>query len=974
MPTDATVTGPQHNAPQPWRCVGAVVSSLCCLLTGVLFAAEPLQFRFDDLRPSWTWRADRTEVRLLKHERDRTAGRESGGEMVEFVARNKEAVVRLDHQVPPCRVLDELEASVWVRPSQPGWWLEVRVVTTGIRDPVTNQPASFFLKSDVARDPARWQRLRCRTADREIRQQLVLLRGQFPGNGDPGEMYVDQVVLACRTDATSPSTLVIDDLELSPVVPATVAEAEETPAAPSQFPPVEFPMDRIQIDGRPFFPRILRDHGETAATLAETGCNLIWVNDVQNSARLKGLADQRLWALATPPRPHDDAGDPLSAKSAGLVPFTAATDPVLCWLMGVRLNGGDRERTVDWIEQVRAADRRRNRPIMAEVTEQERLFSRDVQLLGLSRHVLQTTLSLPDYRDWLAEHRALARPGAYCWTWIQCEPSPASVQATSAWAALPQLEPEQIRLQVYAALGAGCRGIGFWTSQPVDANDPAARERFLAIKQINLELELLEPWLATVGSVSRIPCQLQPTGSSDDAPSPRRKLSNPSAAAQNLLGAIGGRANEADAGTPGLSATVLRTDYGTLVLPMWLEPSSQFVPAQAAGHNLTFVVPGAEETAAAYEVSPTRIVSLGKAAHDRKAGGRQVTLTTFDQTAIVWLTSNQQHVETMRQRIAGLQKASATVELELAKRKLDRVGQVDQQLQEVGARVADGPQIVGRAKLRLERAQVAFQSGDYHDARVKSDEALQLLRILQRLHWDDALKHVTSPVSSPYAVCFQTLPDHWRLVGHIGRSAVRDGRNLLSSGEFEDRDTLVAEGWEHTQADHEGLHASAELIPGGHKGRYALRLVCAPMAGQDPSLPTQPAVSYLTPKLHVRAGQLLHISGWVKLEKPIVGSRDGLQIHESLLGRTGALRYRDATDWTRFELLREVVTTGDWRLTMSLTGLGEARIDDLQVIALEPVREEASVSDPPVIQPVGGNGLLDRLPKLPGFSPRRRGE
>jgi hypothetical protein len=943
---------------------------VCFVCAARLPAAEPHRVTFDDPRPSWNWASDPADVRLLKHERSQSAGRESSGERVMFLPRRADVSIRLEHHLPACRVLDELETSVWIRPTQPGWTLAVRVIAPGIRNPTTGEPASFLLRGDVARTPERWQQLRCRTTDHAISQQIRVQRARYEVAADPGELFIDQVVLLFRAQDAVETALAIDDLEVSPVVLVEAASATEPELRDTELPSVEFPLQRLQVGGRPFFPRIVRDHGEPMKTLADSGCNLIWIEADCEVARLRSLRSHGLWAMAMPPRPQSESGDVLGASSAGLVPFSATTDPILCWLMGVRLGAVERERTVEWIEQVHAADRRRNRPIVAEVVADERLYSRDVQMLGLSRHVLQSTFSLPDYRDWLAERRALARPGAFCWTWIQCESSPVLQQSLSAWATPPQLEPEQIRLQVYAALGAGCRGIGYWTTQPLDGATPAQRELALAIQQINQELSLLEPWLATVGGVSHIPCQIITESPQERTDPARRVLEGASATARNLIGA-GSRRQDNLRSPAGLSATVLRTDFGTLVLPVWLDPQSQFVPAPAAAQSITFVVPGAEESAAAYEVSTTRIASLSEPQRERVAGGKQITLSRFDQSAVVWLTSDQRLVEAMRQRIAAIEKSSATVSIELARRKIDRVGTVDARLQEVGARQEDGAQIIGGARLRLEKAQAALQSRDYHTARLLADDAARFLRMLQRAHWDDAVKHLSSPASSPYTLCFQSLPDHWRLVGHVGRSRQRDARNLLASGEFEDYDTLVAENWEHTQTPHEGLHAGAELVPGGHKSRTSLRLTCVPMTGVQPPVSlTQPAVTVITPPLHVRAGQILHISGWVKLDKPIVGSRDGFQISESLLGRSGAVRYRTATDWVRFEMLREVIASGDWKLTLSLTGIGDARIDDLQVLALDPLPDADFAAEEPTIQPAGG--LLDKLPRFPGLPTRRR--
>ncbi|MDZ4687535.1 MAG: hypothetical protein SH850_20890, partial [Planctomycetaceae bacterium] len=297
-------------------------------------------------------------------------------------------------------------------------------------------------------------------------------------------------------------------------------------------------------------------------------------------------------------------------------------------------------------------------------------------------------------------------------------------------------------------------------------------------------------------------------------------------------------------------------------------------------------------------------------------------------------------------------------------------GLVDQELQLLGPSQPDAPQLLGRAKLKLDSAQAAQSSGDTHRAWSQSAEVLQLLRILQRAHWDAAVRDLSSPASSPDTLCFQTLPDHWRLIAELGRSRTREPNNLMRSGGFEDLDTLIAESWKNLHTAPAELRTSAELFPTGHGSRHSLRLVCEPAAGVNVLPPlSDPMITVTSPGLPVRAGQILHISGWVKIVKPVTGSRDGLLIYESLLGRPEALRYQAESDWQRFELIRRVTGSTDLRITLSLMGPGDVLIDDLQVVPHEPRPAPTDPGDKPAIEQTAGSRLLDRLPKIPRFVP-----
>lgn len=940
------------------------------------WSAPPFVEHFDGEQATWRLRETPRKVTVAPAQRNPQAGRTGGGEVWRFDCQIQQSTVRLEHRVPSARVFDEVTASVWVRADNPGWTIDVVIVCPGLIDPKTDQPAEIVLAGDVYRDAGHWQPLQVRTSDRLLAQKLVHLRARFGATVELGEMYIDRVALGCPLPS-GPGQIAIDELELSPVVTptSTIPNRLSNPSVEtSTAPPVSFRLGRLQVGGRPFFPRLVRHRGEAPQSLAAAGFNTVWIEDVDDSEFMTQLRAQQLWAAATPPQPPGEPRVALSTSTPGLMPFSPATDAVLCWMLGARVPGEDRPQLVNWIEQIEMADRRRMRPIAVDVLGDERLFSRDVGLLATSRHPLQTTFSLVEYRDWLTERRLSARPGTFFWTWIQTEPSPSLQALYRQGHASSQLEPEQIRLQTYAALAAGCQGLGFWTTSSIDGDDPSAQERRLILQQLNLELALMEPWLATTKSVSRAPCAFSTPPAVTTSKTGRN--SPFTSVLPNRL-ERDAQARTRDAATKrqqslaeDLSAAVFSTEYDTLLMPMWLEKQAQFVPPPSAAHNLTLTVPGGGQTASAWEISTTDISSLPS---EPVAGGRRITLPALDQTAIIWLTSNTKNVEGVRQRIQGLKGASARIAVELARLKFARVAHVDQTLQMIAPLQADGPQLLGRARLALDRAESALRNGEHHQARLAANESMQTLRILQRGYWDDAVKPMTAPVSSPHTMSFQTLPEHWQMVAQLGRSRSRDDRNLLPAGEFEDVDTLIAERWKNEHRAPEGLRTTAELFPSGRSGRFALRLACEAGPGAPPPEPlVTPAISVTTPAIAVQSGRLLHISGWVKLRQPVTAHPDGLLIYDSLLGKTGALRFHAKCEWTKFELIREVPESQDWTLTIALAGVGDVLLDDLQVIPQERWSDAAQTESDAPIQRTSGTTLFDRFPKLSRFTPARR--
>ncbi|MEK6259454.1 MAG: hypothetical protein AABP62_12625 [Planctomycetota bacterium] len=938
--------------------------------TGRLLA-EDFEFDFDGPGQSWQVRCRETDAKLTIQERRREAGHRGGAELIRLKVVRDNVPLRFEHEIPTAQVLDELEARLWVRSDCAGAVLALRIGFRGLTDPETGAPLSTIVTGDAYQTPGQWQELKCRTSDKAVNDQLRLLRARKRVTIDPATMFVDRVIVGCNLSAGT-AELLLDDLTIGPIVPVEVDPRSDRSVMPvgakdsdrSNAVPVEFRLHRLRVEGKPFLPRIAVYHDERPEALAAAGFNVAWVSDVEATAITGPLRRQGLWLTAIPPFAKDNTGEPLDSEDASLLPFAPGSSSVLFWMMGARLTATGRPRLQSWTNQVRDADRVFKRPLAADVADDERLCSRHLDLLGISRHVMNSEVTLLDYRESLVQKRDRAWPGTLCWTWIQTEPSPELMDLAPSAGTTPLLEPEQIRAQVYAALAAGCRGVGYWTTTPLDGEGTAARERLLTLTQLNLELALLEPWLATGSSVQLIPFTVDARHAEQPAPAMTKTLLGGKSADRKPDSAAD-KQRERE-----LTAALIRSEFGALLLPMWLEDRSQFVPGQLAASNATIIVPGGGETASAWEITTTgRLQNL---ARETVAGGIKIVLPRFDQTAAILITSDQSVVEQLNQRILAMQDRSAAACVELSQLKLERVRQVDQQLQQLGVGLPEARRLLEQAKQHSNNADAALKQQQYQSARQHAADAMQLARMLQRAHWENAVKKLPSPVVSPHALSFQTLPAHWRLMRGMPERSLVAAPNKLPSGEFEDLDTLIAAGWRHEQRAIPGVQSAAELHPSAKQGQYSLRLAAQSTADEQPpvSLNKIP-VTVVSPPLSVHAGQVVRISGWVKLPQAVLGSLDGATIHDSLLGKTGAWQVKAARDWQRFELLRVVPESQDLTVTISLHGLGELAIDDLQIVAFAPPAEVAESPSPsePAVKPAKFSPLdvldLRRLNPLP---------
>lgn len=935
---------------------------------------------FEDVQPTWQVINDPSSVHVLRQVRSKALVHEGhAAELIEIDNRGVDANVQLELNLPAARLIDELTLNVWFHSNQDGITLSIRVLLPKQVDPRTGRPLALVLDGDAYTKPNHWQKLTCNDLRTRLGKALPKLRKSLQTETgmrqdvNTAGAYVEAAVVQIRM-GRGVSTFAIDDLRLNPIVDAAPPQEIQTVAdnsTPKRL-DAEIRLEGLTVQGRPSFPRIAAYHNERVEDLARMRLNTVWIPDYRDTRLLAELQTAGLRAMAVPPRPMAANGAPLDSHSAHLAPFGPETAPILFWYLGTRIPAAAKDELAQWVEQIRGADQELQRPVMGDVSGREREYSGQLSMLSVSRNPLFTTLGLKTYRDWLIERKLQAYPGSFMSTWIHVEPPPAIARQRAAAGYAPiVVEPEQIRLQVYAALAAGCRGLGYWTHAPLDGDGPGDRERRLTIELLNMELELLEPWLAS-GSASsqesfkvKLPplrnakALLTPVGSKQSLRKQRER--------DALLNENDDQKTDREQVSRELEAAVLRTSAGLLVLPIWYGSDAQFVPGRMTANSARIRVPGPGESARAFEITPTRISRLDP---KRVAGGTEVVLEKFDVTAMILFTDDMAVIERLEANVQAQAEASARISLELARAKFERVAQVDRQLRERKKGQPDAADILAAARARLDQADAAWQVHRYDHSRTHSADCMQYLRSLQRAHWNDAIRVIYSPVSSPHTLCFQTLPDHWDMIDRFNKARESGGRNLLRSGDFEDYDTWVSEGGRHDQTKIEGVLAAAELSPRPHSGNYSLRLIAAPATGKDPpTVINERPVTVTTPAVTIYKGQLVSISGWVKVAAPSLANLDGAMFYDSLGGPTAALRWKTPTDWQQFQVVREATETGDLTLTMTLSGLGEIRFDDLQIVPLTPNAAplaQGKKSGGPPARPVRG-GPLDFLKNLPSF-------
>lgn len=824
--------------------------------------------------------------------------------------------IDFSHGVPPARIISELSAMVWIKADHAGLQVFGHVVLPHTIDPKTGQPATALLPGSAYTQVGIWEQLRLDNMPLLLERQARVLRLQLGPGVDTREAYLDQIWLNLyggpgTTDAA------IGDLELaggvgvpastialaSVIQTAAIQPGSGSPFAATTQHDVRLDGSVLLVDGHPFFPRIFPYHGEPLAALARAGFNTVRLAESPTPALLSEAEQEGLWIVAPPPpgRPPGTSGDPTNSASLGTI--GPEFNPMLAWHLGDGLTGARLDATVAEVHQLRLADARAHRPIICAPDTELRPFSRQVDLLELSRLPLGSSLELADYGEWLHSRSSLARPGTPFWTTVQTQLWPITREEESLVAGAgvePEVDCESIRLLTYMALTAGARGIEFHSDRPFAAAPPDVQ---LTLALLNIELQLLEPW-ATVGA------NISLATSSD----------------------------------PQIVGYVIQTDRARLLLMMRLAPGSQHVPRPMATAPASIVVPGVPESHQVYEFTP---VGLRPINHQRVTGGTQITIDEFQLSAMVLLTPDQVVINTLERRLTAMAMRAADLQHELAARTMARLEAIDRQLP---PRPHEAPQAVEwltKARTALADADRALAAGDRPKAYFSARQAMGPMEQYKRLRWEQAATTENSPSVSPLVATFDTLPAHWRLVDQLATG--RAGPNLLPAGDCEDLGAMRRAGWQNYEHPQSSIVSRVELSPTvSHSGHSSLHMLVKPANPlEPPTLVETPPVWITSAPIAARRGEIVVFRGWVRVPVAITGSVDGLMILDSVGGEALAERAVRTPGWREFVLYRVAAHDGPVWITFALTGLGNAWIDDVTMQILSPPANRTPLSVQP---------------------------
>ena len=883
------------------------ISAVVTLLSLVAVAHADVWQGFEEAETSWQLAEADGQVQTLVHERTwREAHGGNGSEHFRLAlgAGNK---VLLSTPVPPARAIQELRLALWVKADRVGPQLFARVVLPRSREPRTDRPLTMLIAGSSIARAGEWQMLSIADVPALVERQARVLRSQLGPAVDTREAYVDMMIVNAYSEPGMVQ-LWLDDLEVTGHVAfenvvagdATGGQVRQAAFdANAGLPSIRLDGSIILLDGKPQQLRMIEHNGESLEWLRSVGFNGVLLKEPATPELLTDAQRLGIQLIAPPPREEDRLS------------ISAAHAPVIAWMIGERLGYGELETTRSVSKRLRVADNAAGRPLIASAIGPLSAYSRTASLLFVEPPPLGGSFEMADYAAWFAERPRLARAGTPMIALLSSEPTAAATaqfDALQPSALLPHtLDYEQLRLLTFTAVASGVRGVCFRSQTRLDGQGAAAQQRADMLKLLNSELRLVEPWMAA-----------------------------------------GSHTSEVDNDDPQVRISALQTERARLLIVRRYLPNQQWVLPPTEKDRVSLIMPGTPSSTHAYRLSTLGMEPL---LHKRVTGGTHIAIESAGVCSMIVLTQDPLVLNRVARDLAALESQQSKLHYDIVARKVETteqaVGGIPDNAFPTGSRA------LAQATVNLQQALRLIAANDRRGAEKYIVEADRQASVVQYGQWQFATQAFASAVESPLCTNFAMLPAHYEVADRL--KVATWSENVLAGGDMERLEALMQAGWRHMRDPNVALESLVELAPQAHSGQSSLHL--AAFAGKQQEVPTiveTPPVWVTTPAIAVGQNKMLRIRGYVRTSAAISGSHDGVMIFDSIGGQSLATRVKSSEPWRQFTHYRVVPADANLTVTIALTGIGHAWIDDLDIAVLDlprarpqPSRAPRSVGDAP---------------------------
>jgi hypothetical protein len=771
-----------------------------------------------------------------------------------------------------------------VRANVPGLQLALRIEFPRSRDVATGRVLSTLVLGPRYAETGTWHTLSIDQVPLLAERNARMLRTNPGQQVDVREAVVTHVVLLAPGQR-APSTIDVAQLKLTgtahtlglgdnQLAGGPLLGSPATVADVARQPPIAVAIESqtLMAGGRPVMPRLVSYHGESLELIKQLGFNGIWLDTPPTPAMARSADQLGLWIVG--PAPEDLAD--IQADSSWRC--------VLCWTCGARLLPTQRDITRAACDDIRAADQQLCRPLAASIAGDSSGYRSLVDVIASATWGQLPSSTPSDVARLIKSARHQAGSGCVLLGEVELDlPSGLRNQLTALDAETPPwIEPAIVRDQALRALAEGAKGIVYRTAHPLSGEDTRSQRLRAHLFELNHQISLAEPWLVRGGSPTRL------------------------------------------ADSTGLSTIYMwQLDRTRLLLPLPDErwPRGDGVSTQ----NLAFIAPGVPITVGGFRMAGDDLRSIDIV---RKPGGAEIALDPRWQHELLVLTDDARAAADLRRRLRSQALANAKAARDRLRIDVETLAGRHTAIP-AHRQSAATTDLLPLAKGLLTQVDLSLAARDTRRAidlldelNLRIDQAYCIMR--------RQVAAVGRLESLPTAVAPATWAQHAKLRDVVDQ--VPRGNNRLPGGNFENVSDLQNAGWRHTQrADSRQASAVTLTSDSPHTGAAALRLATRP---REPGGDDGPAVWIVSPPVAVTSGQLVEITGWVRVS-PNQGDEATLEIFDSIGTADLALAVRGGGQWTSFRLLRAATSSEPLSLTLALAGSGVADVDAVMIRPLE---------------------------------------
>ncbi len=799
--------------------------------------------------------------------------------------------VYLTRAIDPCVIIDDLKASLKILSAESGMRIGFRVVFPRSAHPATHDPITVVLLGTPNEGKGRWSTSTIAAVPTQFEERVRYLKTKFGAGIDLQDAYIDAVVLSVYTN---PGTIrmKVDDLRIDGMVSPTSPRRQERTMIGGHQNPATLPVQEQLRTLQATVPRWILHQGESLHHLKSLGFTAIITNNPNDPLIAEQSLGSQMGVIARPP---------------DLVPTEELANNyrhIQGWLLGTTLDRSNLDSSRIVASRLTRFPQWLARPIVGEAMEMFGQYSRMSDSLAIPVPLPTRIRSASEAAQIMqTDLRPLAGRSSPLVSIVTQMPDEWFVQKTIANRTLRvnasstfDYDLLQVRLQFYRSMMQGARGFIFRSASPLDAGDLTSQKRGEGYASINMEIDLLMPWIQAGQSSWRT----IPTDS------------------------------------PNHTATVLETPKSQLVIIIASGPMDQICSVAPATERLRVTLPVSGQMRSVYRITHGELELMRP---EQTPGGWQVVIENPAMVEQIVSAADAMPLTYLRDKLSQPEVTTGLVSsrIDMSAQAIE-LAQLSMNSQRVPANDPRWEEIK-RAESLQRSSMILLRRSNIPQAMKSADQALLIAQRVVRSSWDEATSQFGAFQNTPLLASPLSLPIHWEFIRLL---AGRNAQNIPVPGiPFRDTAQLYESQWQVDRRLIENVQSDCFVGAIGPDGLPTLVITARSMQGQPISSGYGGAVMRVSsPPISAPAGAMIHVEGLVRIQSPAGETQSGLLVSDSLggesLGQLISSADTSQYEWRRFDLIRFVTEDRAMRVHFETRGEMKAEVANITAKMIMP--------------------------------------